>query len=176
MQRKHPEPSHLAVGRVLRPHGVHGELRVEILTDSPEHLAELDTLYVGRSHRPYHLESIRLHQKIALIKLGTCDDRNSAEELRDEYLYVATKDAVPLAVDEVYEHQVIGLTVVTDEGQTLGEVVEVFTAPGANDVFIVHGPLGEILIPAIEDVVVGLEVEARRLVIRLLPGLLLDNK
>jgi 16S rRNA processing protein RimM len=175
MQRKHSEPSHLAVGRVLRPHGVHGELRVEILTDSPEHLMELDTLYVGRSHRPYHLESVRLHQKIALMKLATCDDRNAADELRDEYLYVAAEDAVPLQVDEVYEHQIVGLTVVTDEGQVLGEVVEVFTAPGANDVFIVHGPLGEILIPAIEDVVVSLELETGRLVIRLLPGLL-DNK
>ncbi len=172
MQRRHPEPSHLAVGRVLRPHGVHGELRVEILTDSPEHLSEVETLYVGKSRRPYHLDSVRLHQKIALLKLASCDDRNAADELRGEYLYVAAEDAVPLDVDEVYEYQVVGLTVVTDEGQLLGEVVEVFTAPGANDVFVVHGPLGEILIPAIEEVVIGLELEARRLVVRLLPGLL----
>jgi 16S rRNA processing protein RimM len=172
MQRKHPEPSYLAVGRVLRPHGVHGELRIELLTDSPEHLSELKTLYVGKTHRPYRVESVRLHQQIALLKLGGCDDRNAADALRDETLHVATADAVPLNVDEVYEHQVVGLTVVTEEGQILGEIVEVFTAPGANDVFIVHGPLGEILIPAIEDVVLGLDLEAERLVIHLLPGLL----
>jgi 16S rRNA processing protein RimM len=159
----------------LRPHGVHGELRVELLTDSPEHLSELETLYVGRHHRPYHLESVRLHQKIALLKLEGCDTRNAADELRDEMIHIAVADAVPLEVDEVYEHQVLGLSVVTDEGQLLGEVVEVFTAPGANDVFIIHGPLGELLIPAIADVVVGLELEAGRLVIRLLPGLLEDT-
>lgn len=172
MQRRQPEPSYLAVGRVLRPHGVRGELRIEILTDSPEHLSDLEAVYIGQNRRMCSLESVRLHQKIALLKLRGCDDRNAAEELRGEYVYVSVKDAVPLATNEVYEYQVEGLRVVTDEGQDLGEIVEVFTAPGANDVFVVHGPLGEILIPAIEDVVVSLELEAGRLVVHLLPGLL----
>jgi 16S rRNA processing protein RimM len=172
MQRRQPEPAFLAVGRVLRPHGVRGELRIEVLTDSPEHLSELKTVYVGEAHDPYPLESVRLHQKIVLLKLRGCDDRNTADELRDEVVYVAVQDAVPLDTGEVYEYQIEGMQVVTDEGQHLGEIVEVFTAPGANDVFIVHGPLGELLIPAIEDVVVALELEAGRLVIHLLPGLI----
>lgn len=174
MQRRLPELRFLAIGRVLRPHGVRGELRVELLTDSPEHLVELKQVYVGAEYRAYPLESVRLHQKVALLKLHGCDDRNAADELREQVVYVAAADAVPLDVDEVYEYQLVGLQVVTDEGQHLGEVVEVFTAPGANDIFIVHGPLGEILLPAIADVVVALDLEAGQLVVHLLPGLL-DN-
>jgi 16S rRNA processing protein RimM len=106
------------------------------------------------------------------VLLRGYEDRNAADALREALLYVAIEDAVPLDDDEYYEHQLEGLTVVTDEGETLGEIAEVFTAPKANDVFIVHGPLGELLIPVIEDVIVECDLEAGRLVVRLLPGLI----
>lgn len=172
MRTKQPEPRYLAVGRVTRPHGVRGELRVEVFTDSPEHLAEVATLYIGRRHQPYEVEGVRPHQKLVLLKLKACDDRNTAETFRGELVSVAVEDAVPLEEGEHYEYELQGLEVVTDAGQLLGEVVEVFTAPGANDVIVVHGPRGEILVPAIEDVVASLDLEEGRLVIHPLPGLL----
>lgn len=145
---------------------------MELLTGHPEHLAELETVYVGTDRRPYSLESVRLHQKVALMKLQGCDSRNAAEELRGELVAIAVEDAVPLVEGEAYEYQVEGLLVVTDEGRQLGEIVEVLSVPGANDVFVVHGPTGEILIPAIEDVVKEFDLEAGRVVIHPLPGLL----
>lgn len=167
-----PEPRYLAVGRVLRPHGVRGEVRVELLTAHPEHLVELDTLYVGPSYEPHQVLSVRMHKDLALILLEGYEDRNAADALRESLLYVAMEDAVPLEEDECYEHQLQGMSVVSEAGEQLGEVAEILTAPDANDIFVVHGPLGEVLIPVIEDVIVGFDLEAGEIVVHLLPGLI----
>jgi 16S rRNA processing protein RimM len=174
MRRQQPEPRYLAVGRVQRPHGVRGELRMEILTDFPEQLSRLRTLYLGEHQQPHPLEGVRLHHNIALIKLSGIDDRSEADEMRGLLVYVAIEDAVPLEEHEYYEYALEGLEVVTDEGEHLGEIVELFTAPGANDIFIVHGPRGELLIPVTEEIVVSVDLDAERIVIHPLPGLLGD--
>jgi len=85
---------------------------------------------------------------------------------------IPVEDAVPLEEGEYYHFQLVGMHVTTEDGETLGDIVDVFTAPGANDVYVIHGSRGEILIPAIEDVVIDLNVAAGRVVIRPLPGLL----
>ena len=175
MPKTLPEPRYLAVGRVLRPHGVRGELRVEILTDYPERIADLRELYVGANHRPYAVAGVRFHQNVMLLTLEGCADRDTADTLRGALVEIAIEDAVPLDEDEFYHFQVIGMQVESDEGEVLGEVVEVLTAPGANDVFIIHGTRGEILIPVIEDVVLDLDSEARKIRVHLLPGLLDTN-
>jgi 16S rRNA processing protein RimM len=165
----------LAVGRVLRPHGVRGELKIEVLTDYPERLAELETVYIGESYQPHKVVSARPHKNAVLLKLQEYQDRNAAEELRDELVYVAREDAIPLEEDEYYEYQVEGLEVFTDKGDVLGEVVDVLTVPRGHDVLVVHGPVGETLIPMIEDVVVELDLDAGRMVIHPLPGLLKES-
>jgi len=175
MRGKHPEPRYLAVGKITRPHGVRGELRVEVLTDYPERLASMPTLYLGGDHRLVKVLGIRPHHKALLVTLEGCADRDAADRLRGSILYVAADDAMQLKPDEYYEYQVEGLGVVTEGGESLGEIAEVFTAPGANDVFVVHGPLGELLIPAIEDVVIDIDPDAGRVVVRPMPGLLPDR-
>jgi len=172
MPEKQPEPRYLAIGRILRPHGVRGELRVEILTDYPERLSTLRTLYVGKDHRPFTLAGVRFHQDVMLLTFEECTTRDDADALRGAVVEIPRDDAVPLEEEEYYHYQLVGMQVETEAGDALGEIVEVFTAPGANDVFIVHGPRGEVLIPAIADVVIDLDIEAGRVVIRPLPGLL----
>jgi len=165
------EPRFLIVGRVLRPHGVRGELRVEILTDYPDRLSLHRVFYLGSEPTPYPVESIRFHRGAALIKLAGCDDRTTAETLRGQWVQIPIEDAVPLEGGEYYHFQVIGLEVVTTGGESLGRVAEVLDT-GANDVYVVHGPRGEVLIPAIEEVVRELDLEARRMIVEILPGLL----
>ncbi len=169
---KQPEPRYLAVGRVLRPHGVRGELRVEILTDYPERLATLPYLYVGSDYRRYAVKQGRVHHDVLLLELVGCEDRNAAELLRGMWLYVALEDAIPLETDEYYHFQLAGLQVETTTGEALGEIVEVLALPNANDVYIVHGARGEILIPGVREVVKELDLTTGRMVINLLPGLL----
>lgn len=175
-----PEPRYLAVGRVQRPHGVRGEVRVEILTGYPERLDRHAAFYLAHPHSPeavrrYPVEQLRLHRNVLLLKLGGCDNRNAAEALRGMLVQVPIEDAVPLEEGEYYLYQVVGVQVETEDGEPLGRVIEVLDT-GANDVYVVGGPRGEVLLPAIKDVVLELDLDARRLVVRLMPGLLGDDE
>ncbi len=172
MLTQRPEPRYLAVGRVLRPHGIRGELRVQSFTDFPERLAEVSHIYVGPAYRRMAIEKARCHKDRILLKLEGIEDRSAAEAFRDQVVYVAIEDAVPLEEEEYYHFQVVGMQVETADGEALGEIVEVLAPPGANDVFVVHGPRGEILIPAIEDAVREIDFDAMRMVITPMPGLL----
>jgi 16S rRNA processing protein RimM len=151
---------------------VQGEIRAAVLTDYPERLVMLKTFYLGDDYVPYTVERARRHKQFVLIKFAGVDSRDDADELRTLVISVTMQDAIPLDNDEYYDFQLEGLAVVTDTGETLGELVEVFTAPGANDVFVVHGPRGEMLLPVIEDVVVALDLDAGQVVVHPLPGLL----
>jgi 16S rRNA processing protein RimM len=171
-----PEPSYVIVGRVRRPHGIRGEVRVEILTDYPERLVQRDSLYLAHPQSPdevkqYPLESVRPHKGILLVKLGGIDDRDAAEELRGMLIQVPFEEAVPLEEGEYYHFQLIGMDVETETGEWLGRVADVL-ATGAHDVYVVRGPRGEVLLPAIEDVILELNTERRKMVVRPLPGML----
>ncbi len=171
-----PEPRYLAVGRVSRPHGVRGELRVVLLTDYPGRLGQHAYFYLASPDSPeivrrYPVEKLRRHKEVLLLKLGGCDDRNGAEELRGQLVQIPTEEAVPLEEGEYYDFQLIGVKVEAESGESLGQVVEVLKT-GANDVYIVRGSWGEVLLPAVKDVVLKLDIEARQMVVNLLPGLL----
>ncbi len=175
-----PEPRFLAVGQVSRPHGVRGELRVQILTDYPERLGQHVYLYLASPDSPeavrrYPVEKLRHHKEMLLLKLGGCDDRNAAEELRGQLVQIPLEEAVPLEEGEYYHFQLIGVRVETESGKVLGQVVEMLET-GANDVYIVRGPRGEVLLPAVDDVVLELDLRAKRMVVRLPPGLLTEDQ
>ena len=171
-----PEPSYVIVGQVRRPHGIRGELRVEIITDYPERLEQRACFYLASPDTPetvqrYPVEELRLHHDVLLLKLDGCDDRNEAEELRGMLVQIPLEDAAPLEEGEYYHFQLIGVRVETETGEWLGQVAEVLDT-GAHDVFIVRGPRGEVLLPAVEDVVLELDLEAGEMVVHLLPGML----
>ena len=178
-ERTTPEPSHIVVGQVLRPHGIRGEMRVEILTDYPERVVEHQCLYLARPHgldevTAHPLESVRPHKGVLLVKLEGIDTRDAAEELRGMLVQVPLEDAVPLEEGEYYHFQLEGMDVETDTGEWLGRVADVI-ATGAADVFVVRGPRGEVLLPAIEDVILELDTERRQIKVHLLPGMLEEN-
>jgi 16S rRNA processing protein RimM len=174
-EERNPEPSYVVVGQVRRPHGIRGEVRVEILTDYPERLVQRDYLYLTPPHSPddvqrYPLEALRPHKGILLIKLRGVEDRDTAERLRGMLVQVPIEEAVPLEEGEYYYFQLIGVDVETDEGEWLGRVADVIEG-GAHDVYIIRGPRGEILLPAVEDVILELDLESQKMVVHLLPGM-----
>jgi 16S rRNA processing protein RimM len=150
---------------------VRGELRIELLTDYPERLSSHTTLYIGPKAAPYTLQGVRLHGGGALLKLTGCDDRNAAEELRGQVVQIPLEEAVPLDEGEYYEHQVVGAEVITEQGDLLGQISEVLHT-GANDVYVIHGSRGEILVPVTDEVVREIDLDEQRIVVALLPGLL----
>lgn len=162
--------SHLVIGRVVAPRGVRGELRVEIETDSPERFYGLREVFLGEELTPFEVRRARLHEGQALLQLKGIDDRNAAEQWRGALVYVPLTDAIPLEENEYYYYQIEGLQVVTVEGEVLGKVTEIL-ATGANDVYVVQGEQGEILLPAIEDVIVEVNLEQGIMRVNLLEGL-----
>ena len=174
-----PEPRYLVVGRILRPHGVRGELRVEVLTSFPEQVGRHKYLYLAHPQTPdvaerYLAEAARMHGQVLLLKLGGTDNRDTADELRGMLVEIPREQAVKLAEGEFYQYQVVGLRVETEQGTWLGQLIEVLET-GANDVYIVVGPFGEVLLPAVAEVVRRIDIEQGLMVVHLLPGLLADE-
>jgi 16S rRNA processing protein RimM len=174
---KQSEPQYLLIGEVLRPHGVRGELRMRLLTDYPERIAELQHVYLGTAPdakrvEQYRVEHIRMHKTYGLLKLHEIPDRNAAEPLRGLFVMVSMEDAVPLEDDEIYLYQLIGMAVHTEGGQHLGELTDVLET-GANDVYIVHGEAyGEILIPITDETLISTDLETRVITVNPPEGLL----
>jgi 16S rRNA processing protein RimM len=164
-------PDWLVVGKIVAAFGTKGELRVMSQTDFPQRFEAGAELWVEREDRPATVEHCRWHKGKAVLKLRAVDDRDQAEELRGRYLRVPGSDLAKLDEGEYYLFQLVGLTAVTEEGRELGRVKEVLQT-GANDVYVVDTPRGELLLPAIQDVVKDVELAAGRLVVHLLPGLM----
>jgi 16S rRNA processing protein RimM len=145
-----------------------------LLSDFPGVLRRRKLLLLGEDLRPVDVVSFSVSGPSALLRLVGVDTVEDAAALRGEYLYVTTADAARPVRGEYFLHEIVGLAVETEEGRPLGHVREVLRT-GANDVYVVVGPLGELLIPAIADVVQSIDVEAGRILIRPLPGLLPED-
>lgn len=173
------QPPFLLLGRVLRPHGIRGELRIEVLTAYPERIVPAMCVYIGSDPKAaataaeYEVTKVRTHQQYLILQLAGVLDRNTADLLRQKYVMVPLEDAVPLEEDEFYLYQAIGLSVYTVDHEHLGEIVEVLET-GANDVYIVQGPRGEVLLPAIDECVIDVDLDAGKMTVHLMDGLLGD--
>ncbi|MEZ4659604.1 MAG: ribosome maturation factor RimM [Caldilineaceae bacterium] len=175
-QRVHVPDEYLAVGRVIGVHGLRGEVKVELHTDFPDRFQPGLQLFLGEELQPVSIRQARPHKGHMLILFDEYQDRSTVEALRNMWLFVHEENAVELAADEYWVHEIVGLAVYTDEGQHLGRVSEVL-ATGANDVYII-APVGllnqgrEILLPAIADVIQKVDIGAGRLIVKLPPGII----
>lgn len=165
------EPEFLVVGRIVRPHGVRGEVGMKLMTDHPEHLLQVKTLHVGTNHQPYAVTRMRRHQTGMIIHLSGLTDRDMAETLREQFVHVHIDDAVPLEDGEYYLFQIEGIQVVAEDGESLGHLSGLLET-GANDVYVITTPDGgELLLPVIPDVIKKVDVPAGVMTVHLLDGL-----
>ena len=170
MMGKEPvPPESLIVGRILAPWGIRGEVKVEVLTDFPERFAPQKVLYLNA--RPLEIESCRPHKQHLVVKLATIDSVEDTEKLRGQDLTIPSSELSRLPEGQYYTFQLIGLKVLTTDGEHLGQIADIMTT-ASNDVYIVKGKRGEILIPAIEDVVKSIDLEEGKMVIEAIEGLL----
>lgn len=131
-----PAKIRLAIGTIIGAHGLQGELKVRLATDDPDYLSRLKWIYLGDEERPRRLVGFRLHGGFGLMTLKGITTPEQAVAFRGEVLRIAGSDAKPLGPGEYFLYQVIGLTVVTEEGDTIGTVSDLIET-GANDVFVV---------------------------------------
>jgi 16S rRNA processing protein RimM len=166
------EPRFMAIGRIVQPHGVRGEVSVEVLTDFPERFDTIEIVYLGSASEAEarQVKTSRWHQNRVLLSFEGCEDRTTAEGLRGLLVQIPIEEAMPLPEGEYYAHDLIGLDVLTVEGEALGRVNDILFT-GANEVYVVVGPRGQILLPAIADVVERIDLGAGQIVVRLIDGL-----
>ena len=164
------EPLYLSVGFLRRPHGVRGEIIMDLHTDFPERMKNGRLLFIGDDHKPMTLTNVRPHGKGMLVKFQNVDSPEDAGLYRNQWVYVQTND-VPLPDGQHYRHELLGLKVMDENGNPLGEVVEILET-GANDVYVVRDDSKkEILLPAISSVILNLDFDRGFLKVHLLEGL-----
>lgn len=176
MSTKRGQPEFLVVGEILRPHGIHGELRMRVLTDNPNHLPQLDSVYLGDSFdnanlQGFELNRLRFNKEYALISLEGCRNRNDAERLRGKSVLISSDQAAPLEKGQYYLFQLIGMRVIADQSD-IGCVKDVLQT-GANDVYIVNSDeYGEVLIPAHDETILRIDFDSEIIHMTLPEGLL----
>ncbi|HET7657846.1 MAG TPA: ribosome maturation factor RimM [Bacillales bacterium] len=165
------------VGKITKPHGLQGEVRVFSMTDFPEERFAIgNTLYLdrgnGTDYLPLEINTSRVHKKYQLIRFKGYNHINDVEKWKGLVLKVPEDQLSELSNDEFYYHEIIGCRVITEEDEELGEVKEII-GTGANDVWVVKATSGkEILIPYIPDVVKEVDLEERKIFIHVMEGLL----
>jgi 16S rRNA processing protein RimM len=158
----------LTVGRVVAAHGLRGEVKVESLTDFAERRFRRGATVwvVGVEQR---VKSVREREGVLYVAFEGVGSRAEALALRGKAIEAPPAPEGP-GEGAYYQHDILGLTARTPEGNELGRVVEIIRT-GANDVYVVAGPSGELLLPAIDDVVLEVDLAGRRIVVAPMQGM-----
>lgn len=163
----------LQVGVISSTHGIRGEVKVFPTTDDPMRFKKLKKVLLdtGRERVELEVQSVRFFKQFAIVKFKGIDNINDIERYKGKGLFVPREDAVPLGEDEYYIADLIGMEVFTEDGH-FGVVRDVMET-GANEVYIVESDKhGEVLIPAIRQCVLDVNVEEKKMKIRLMDGLI----
>lgn len=168
--------NYLRVGVITSPHGVHGEVKVFPTTDDPSRFLELETVLLdlggGNGKKELTIRQVRFFKNLVILGFEGITSRDQVEGWRQKGLWITRDQAVELSEDENFIADLIGLSVRTDEDCTLGTVTDVIQT-GANDVYCVSGEDGkEILLPAIKDCILKVDLEKQEMLVHVLPGLL----
>lgn len=163
----------LQVGAIATSHGIHGEAKVFPMTDDVSRFKKIKEIYLdtGVGMRKVHVTGCRFFKQMVILKFEEFRTPEEIDALRRRGLYVERKDAVPLEQDEYFIADLLNLTVQQEDGRILGTLRQVIQT-GANDVYVVETVNGgEVLLPAIKDCIREVLPEEKRMVVRLLPGL-----
>ena len=164
----------LRVGVISSTHGIRGEVKVYPTTDDPERFLDLDEVILdtGREHKILEIEGVKFFKNQVILKFKGYDSINDIEKYLKKDLLVDREHAVELGENENFIADLIDMEVVTDEGKVLGTLTDVIET-GANDVYAVKTPEGkEILLPAIRDCILDVNVDEKRMTVHVMEGLL----
>jgi 16S rRNA processing protein RimM len=167
------EPALIVLGRITGTHGIRGELKIHSYSGDPSTLQSLGRVTL-RAHdgatETFRLRSVRPHGKWILIALAGYDDINAVLPLIGREVVVDRSELPPTGEDEYYWCDLLGMTVVTTDGKTLGTLEEIYET-GSNDVYAVRNGRREYLIPAIADIVLSVDLPGRVMTIAPFEGL-----
>ena len=163
----------LKVGVISNTHGIRGEVKVFPTTDDPRRYLDLEDVILdtGTEKKKMEIEKVRFFKNMVILKFKGIDDINEILPYQKKNLYVTREQAVPLAENEYFIADLIGLKAVSDEGEDLGKVADVIQS-AANDIYVIEKDgTPDLLIPAISECIKKVDLKAGSIKIHLLPGL-----
>jgi len=163
----------LQVGVISSTHGVRGEVKVFPTTDDMARFKKLKQVILdtGREQKLLEIESVKFFKQFVILKFKGIDNINDIEKYKGKSLFVDRKNAVKLQKDEYFIADMIGLQVFTEDGEAFGTMKDVLET-GANDVYIIESPqYGEVLVPAIKQCILDVDIENNKMTIHLMEGL-----
>ena len=163
----------LQVGVISSTHGIRGEVKVFPTTDDVKRFKTLKKVILdtGREHLPLEVESVKFFKQFAIVKFKGLDNINDIEKYKGKSLLVDRENAVKLRKDEYFIADMIGLQVYTEDGEAFGVLKDVLET-GANDVYIIDSSKhGEVLVPAIKQCILDVDIEGQKMTIHLMEGL-----
>lgn len=163
----------LQVGVISSTHGVRGEVKVFPTTDDVKRFKKLKKVILdtGRERLPLEVESVKFFKQFAIVKFKGIDNINDIEKYKGNSLLVDRENAVKLRKDEYFIADMIGLQVYTEDGEAFGVLKDVMET-GANDVYIIDSlKHGEVLVPAIKQCILDVDIEGQKMTIHLMEGL-----
>jgi 16S rRNA processing protein RimM len=172
-EKTEPTAGYVAIGKAGATRGLHGEFRVDILTDFPDRFEGGRSLYIKGDR--YIIEKANWIQDKLFLKLSGIDNADVASALRHRLLEIPESELTPLGEGEFYRYQLIGLPVRATTGLPLGRIQEIINT-GSNDVYVVYGMMGEILLPATSDVIKKIDLDVGFMEIEMMPGLIQPRK
>ena len=164
----------LEIGQIVNTFGIKGMVKVKPFTDDIRRFDKLKKVYVEKkeNQKEYEIEEVKYHKDMVLIKFKGIDKLEQAELLRNSYLYISRDSVEELEEGRYYIVDLLGIDVYTDENILLGTLDDIFNT-GSNDIYVVKNKEGkQILLPAIQDVIKRIDLENKKIIVHLLPGLI----
>jgi 16S rRNA processing protein RimM len=164
----------ITIGRVLKTHGVKGEVKIEPLTDHPGRFRTLKRVLLvspGEKKKECQVLSVRYAGDVPLLLLAGHDSPERARELNGWLVQIPEEEAVPLPEGQYYWFELIGMEVESEAGEKLGRITDIFPT-GSNDIYVMKAGRREIYLPATKEVIRQVDRKARRMVIHVVEGLL----
>lgn len=164
----------LEIGQIVNTFGIKGFVKVNPFVDDISRFDDLKKVYIKRQKalKELEVEEVKYHKNMVLVKFKGIDKVEEADTLRNSYLEVDRENAIDLQEGEYFIADLLGSEVITDEGNTLGKLEDIFNT-GSNDIYVVKDELGkQILLPAISEVIKEINLEEKKILVRLLEGLI----
>ena len=164
----------LQVGVITQTHGVHGEVKVFPTTDDPERFLDLEYVFLdtGREKKKLTIQSVKFFKQFVILKFKGINNINDIEKYKRCSLLVDRENAVELEEDEYFIADMIGMNVLTEDGEIFGTLKDVIET-GANDVYVINSKKhGEVLIPAIKECILDVNVKEGKMLVHLMDGLI----
>lgn len=164
----------IEIGQIVNSYGIKGFFKVVPFTDDITRFDSLEKIYIEKNKKleKKEIEEVKYHKNLVLLKIKGIDDINDTEQYKNCYIKIDRSDAVKLSENSYFIADLMGIEVYTEENELLGNITDIFPT-GSNDVYVVKDELGkQVLLPAIKEVIKNVDIENRKMIVKLIPGLI----